>query len=68
MIRTWALVQVTVTVTVTFHSMDGPFGCGWAQMMYRVFDEESPPTTIKPKQLVGGEKMHIFLVCMVSTG
>ena len=25
MIRTWALVQVTVT----FHSMDGPFGCGW---------------------------------------
>ena len=38
-----------------------------AQMMYRVFCEESPPTTIKPKQLVGGEKMHIFLVCMVST-
>ena len=33
-----------------------------AQMMYRVFCEESPPTTIKPKQLVGGEKMHIILV------
>ena len=33
-------------------SMDGPFGCGWVQMMYRVFYEESPPTTIKPKQLV----------------